>query len=309
MAGSSPAQPERMRYWLLNCQPLLVDGEVRGAVMSMLDVTELKRIQRELGDANLLLEQRIQARTEQLAEANIELRAFAHTIAHDLRAPLRNVQGYATALLEDEAATLSATGERFLRRILAVSQHMDQLVTDLLAYSQLSRAELRLQPVELDRVVQLALGDMETQIAAGGARIDAASPLPTVLGNEAVLVQVFDNLIGNAIKFVAPGVTPHVRIDAHLTADAAWVRVVDNGIGIPEDKRERVFDVFERLHGEDQYQGTGIGLAIVKKGVERLGGTIRVEPSPAGTVFRLCLQRPGPQPLPAAAPADAPPVA
>jgi PAS domain S-box-containing protein len=309
MAGSSPAQPERMRYWLLNCQPLLVDGEVRGAVMSMLDVTELKRTQRELGDANTLLEQRIQDRTEQLAEANIELRAFAHTIAHDLRAPLRNVQGYAAALLEDEAATLSATGERFLRRIVAVSQHMDRLVTDLLAYSQLSRAELRLQPVELDRVVQLALGDMETQIAAGGAWIDAASPLPTVLGNEAVLVQVFENLIGNAIKFVAPGVTPHVRIDAHLTADAACVRIADNGIGIPEDKRERVFDVFERLHGEEQYQGTGIGLAIVKKGVERLGGTIRVEPAPAGTVFRLCLQRPRPQPQPAAAPADAPPVA
>ena len=309
IAGTSPAQPERMRAWLLNCQPLLVDGEVRGAVMSMLDVTELKRIQRELGDANLLLERRIQDRTEQLAEANMELRAFAHTIAHDLRAPLRNVQGYATALLEDEAATLSATGERFLRRILAVSQHMDRLVTDLLAYSQLSRAELRLQPVELDRVVQLALGDMETQIAASGARIDAASPLPTVLGNEAVLVQVFVNLIGNAIKFVAPDVTPHVRIDAHVTADAAWVRIADNGIGIPEDKRERVFDVFERLHGEDQYQGTGIGLAIVKKGVERLGGTVHVEPASTGTVIRLSLQRPRPQPLPAAAPADAPPVA
>ncbi len=309
IAGTSPAQPERMRAWLLNCQPLLVDGEVRGAVMSMLDVTELKRIQRELGDANLLLERRIQDRTEQLAEANMELRAFAHTIAHDLRAPLRNVQGYATALLEDEAATLSATGERFLRRILAVSQHMDRLVTDLLAYSQLSRAELHLQPVELDRVVQLALGDMETQIAENGARIDPAAPLPTVLGNEAVLVQVFVNLIGNAIKFVAPGVTPHVRIDAHLTADAAWVRIADNGIGIPEDKRERVFDVFERLHGEDQYQGTGIGLAIVKKGVERLGGTVHVEPAPTGTVIRLSLQRPRPQPLPAAAPADAPPVA
>jgi PAS domain S-box-containing protein len=309
ITGSSSAQPERMRAWQLNCQPLLVDGEVRGAVMSMLDVTALKHAQRELADANLLLEHRIQDRTEQLAEANIELRAFAHTIAHDLRAPLRNVQGYAAALLEDEAATLSAAGERFLRRILAVSQHMDRLVTDLLAYSQLARAELRLQPVELDRVVQLALGDMEMQIAAAGARIEAASQLPAVLGNEAVLVQVFENLIGNAIKFVAPDVTPHVRIDAHVNADAAWVRIADNGIGIPEDKRERVFDVFERLHGEDQYQGTGIGLAIVKKGVERLGGTIRVEPAPAGTVFRLCLQRPRPQPLPAAAPADAPPVA
>jgi len=309
IAGSSPAQPERMRAWLLNCQPLLVDGRVRGAVMSMLDVTALKRTQRELGDANAQLEQRIQARMEELAEANIELRAFAHTVAHDLRAPLRNVQGYAAALLEDEAATLSATGERFLRRILAVSQHMDRLVTGLLAYSQLSRAELRLQPVELDRVVQLALDNMEPQVAASAARVETASPLPAVLGNEAVLVQVFENLIGNALKFVAPGVAPHVRIDARVEADATVVRIADNGIGIPEDKRERVFDVFERLHGQDRYQGTGIGLAIVKKGVERLGGTIRVEPAPAGTVFRLCLQRPRPQPQPAAAPADAPPVA
>jgi signal transduction histidine kinase/CHASE3 domain sensor protein len=309
IAGSSPAQPERMRAWLLNCQPLLVDGRVRGAVLSMLDVTELKRTQRELYDANALLEQRIQARTEQLAEANIELRAFAHTIAHDLRAPLRNVQGYAAALLQDEAATLSAPGGRFLRRILAVSQHMDRLVTDLLAYSQMSHAELRLQPVELDRVVQLALGDMETQIAASGARIDAAAPLPAVLGNEAILVQVFENLIGNAIKFVAPGVKPHVHIDARLDADAAYVRIADNGIGIPEDKRERVFDVFARLHGEEQYPGTGIGLAIVKKGVERLGGTVRVEGAPSGTVFRLCLQRPRPQTQAAVAPADAPPVA
>lgn len=307
-AGSGLGQPERLRAWLLNCQPLLVGGEVRGAVMSMQDVTDLKRAQGELGDANLLLEQRIQARTEQLAEANIELRAFAHTIAHDLRAPLRNVQGYAAALVEDEAGTLSANGERFLRRILDVSQHMDRLVTDLLAYSQLARAELRLQPVELDRVVALALGDMDMQIAESGARIETVAPLPAVLGHEAVLVQVFENLIGNAIKFVAPGVTPHVRIEGRVDGELAFVRVADNGIGIPEDKHERVFDVFERLHGEEQYEGTGVGLAIVKKGVERLGGSVRVEPAPTGAVFRLCLLRPRQPAVPSAAPAAAPPV-
>jgi len=323
IAGSSPAQPERMRTWLLNCQPLVVAGQVRGAVMSMLDVTDLRRAERALGDANRLLEQRIHERTVQLAEANIELRAFAHTIAHDLRAPLRNVQGYVAALLEDEAATLSATGSRFLRRIQAVTQNMDRLVTDLLAYSQLSRAELRLLPVELDRVVELALGDMETQIGASGARITCSSPLPAVLGNEAILVQVFENLIGNAVKFVAPGVRPDVRITSRVAGDTVEVWIADNGIGIPADKRERVFDVFERLHGADQYQGSGLGLAIVRKGVERLGGTIHVEPAAgapaagapaagapaAGTVFRLCLQAPRRQAVSAAAPLDAPPVA
>jgi signal transduction histidine kinase len=309
IAGSSPAQPERMRAWLLNCQPLVVAGRVRGAVMSMLDVTDLRRAERALADANLLLEQRIHERTVQLAEANMELRAFAHTIAHDLRAPLRNVQGYAAAMLEDEAATLSTNGSRFLRRIQAVTQNMDRLVTDLLAYSQLSRAELRLLPVELDRVVQLALGDMETQIGASGARVACASPLPTVLGNEAILVQVFENLIGNAIKFVAPGVRPDVRITGRVAGDIVEVWIEDNGIGIPADKRERVFDVFERLHGEDEYEGSGVGLAIVRKGVERLGGTIHVEPSSVGTVFRLCLQPPRRHAASAATPMDAPPVA
>jgi len=295
LAGSSPGQPETVREWLLNCHPLAVDGQVLGAVMSMLDVTDLKRAQRALAESNLSLERRIRDRTVQLDDANTELRAFAHTIAHDLRAPLRNVQGYTDALLEDEAGNLSGSGQAFLHRIHAVAQRMDRLVSDLLAYSQLARADLRLQPVDLGRVVQLALQDLDRQIQAGGARIDVPPGLPDVLGNEVVLVQVFDNLLGNAIKFVAPGVRPEIGIAAWAEGDVVTVEVADNGIGIPADKRERVFDVFERLHGEDQYTGTGIGLAIVKKGIERLGGSVSAEPAARGTLFRLRLRRP-PQP-------------
>jgi signal transduction histidine kinase len=202
------------------------------------------------------------------------------------------VQGYADALLEDEAGKLSASGQAYLARIQAVAQRMDGLVSDLLAYSQLSRAELRLQAVDLGRVLRLALQDLDAQIRASGAHIDCAAPLPAVLGNEAVLVQVFDNLLGNAIKFVAPGTRPEIAVSARLDDDAVTVDVADNGIGIPADKRERVFDVFERLHGEEQYQGTGIGLAIVKKGVERLGGSVSVEPAAHGSVLRLRLRRP-----------------
>ena len=292
LAGSSPGEPETVREWLLNCHPLAVDGHVLGAVMSMLDVTDLKRAQRELGEANLLLERRIRDRTAQLDDANTELRAFAHTIAHDLRAPLRNVQGYADALLEDEAGNLSGSGQAYLARIQAVAQRMDRLVSDLLAYSQLSRAELRLQAVDLGRVLHLALQDLDAQVRASGARIDCAAPLPSVLGNEAVLVQVFANLLGNAIKFVPPGTPPEIALTARIDGDAVTVDVTDNGIGIPADKAERVFDVFERLHGEDQYQGTGIGLAIVKKGVERMGGSVSAEPAAHGTVFRLRLRFP-----------------
>jgi signal transduction histidine kinase len=292
LAGSGPGEPETVREWLLNCHPLAVDGHVLGAVMSMLDVTDLKRAQRELGEANLLLERRIRERTAQLDDANTELRAFAHTIAHDLRAPLRNVQGYADALLEDEAGNLSGSSRAYLTRIRAVTQRMDRLVSDLLAYSQLSRAELRLQAVDLGRVLRLALQDLDAQIRASGAHIDCAAPLPAALGNEGVLVQIFANLLGNAIKFVPPGARPGITVSARLEDDAVIVDVVDDGIGIPADKRDRVFDVFERLHGEEQYQGTGIGLAIVKKGVERLGGSVSAEPAARGTVLRLRLRRP-----------------
>jgi PAS domain S-box-containing protein len=289
VTGSTALQPDVLRDWIMSCYPMIVNGRPAGVVIGAIEVTELKRTQRNLREANLLLERRIQERTERLAEANIELRAFAHTVAHDLRAPLRNVEGYTDALLEDETPRLSEQGRSFLNRISDGARRMDRLITDLLAYSQLSRAELRLQTVDLERVLRLALSDMETQIGRSQAKIEIASPLPVVLGNEAILVQVFENLVGNAIKFVAPGVTPVVKIRAEADGAAAHVWISDNGIGIPSAQRERIFGVFERLHGEEAYPGTGIGLAIVKKAMERLGGSVRIEAAQSGTTFRLCL--------------------
>jgi PAS domain S-box-containing protein len=295
VSGSTPLQPEVVRDWILSCHPMIVLGKAAGVVIGALEVTELKQAQRHLSEANLLLEQRIHERTEQLAEANIELRAFAHTVAHDLRAPLRNVEGYTDALLEDETPRLSEQGRLFLDRIGDAARRMDRLITDLLSYSQLSRAELRLHTVDLDRVVRLALEDMATQIATSHAQVTLDAPLPAVLGNEALLVQVFENLIGNALKFVAPGVVPIVKMHGRIEADHAHVWIEDNGIGIPPEQRERVFGVFERLHGEEAYPGTGIGLAIVKKGIERIGGSVRVEAAAAGTTFRLSLPLPRPE--------------
>lgn len=289
VSGSVPPQREAVRDWILSCQPMMVNGRPSGVVLGALEVTELKQAQRHLSEANALLEQRIEERTERLEEANTELRAFARTVAHDLRAPLRNVEAYTDALLEDESARLSEQGRRFLARIGEAARRMDQLITDLLSYSQLSRAELPLQTVDLARVVGLALRDMEAQIRSSRAHVDVVQPLPMVVGNESVLVQVFENLIGNAIKFVAPGVTPDIRIHGSLEGGMAQVWVADNGIGIPPEQRDRVFGVFERLHGEEAYPGTGIGLAIVRKGMERLGGSVHVEPAEAGAVFRLCL--------------------
>lgn len=281
---------ESRRDWLASFHPVIEDGAAQGIVVAVLEVTQIKDAQRKLLEANQHLEERILERTEQIAEANAELRAFAHTVAHDLRAPLRNIEGFSTALIEDEADRLSEDGMNYARRIGAAVVRLDRLITDLLAYSRLSRIEIRLEPVHLHTVVQIAMRDLETQIGETGARIDIDDALPDVLGNRAVLVQITQNLLSNAIKFVAPGVVPEIRISATIAGETVRLRFQDNGIGIAPEHQERVFGVFERLHGQEQYPGTGIGLAIVRKGVERMGGSIAVSSRPdAGTTFELTL--------------------
>jgi signal transduction histidine kinase/PAS domain-containing protein len=291
LRGTFHGRPEARQDLIVGCYPVLVDGRPGGAVVAGVDVTALKEAQRGLNEANQRLEQRVQERTEALAEANLELRAFAHTVAHDLRAPLRNIHGFADALIEDEAARLSGTGRRFLERIADGVGRLDRMTTDLLDYSKLSRGELRAGSVELERVVQLALQDLDGQAAAIHARVEVERPLPAVLGHEALLVQVFDNLVGNALKFVAPGTVPHVRIRARDTGEWVEVEVADNGIGIAPSERERVFGVFERLHGQEGYPGSGIGLAIVRRALERMGGSIRiVDAADGGTAFVVSLK-------------------
>lgn len=243
---------------------------------------QLREAQRQLQQANEFLEQRIQERTRQIAEANAELQAFAHTVAHDLRAPLRNVEGFASALLEDEADRMSDDGKLFAARISAAVVRMDRLITDLLAYSRLSRNELRLQPVNAGDVMKAVLRDLESQVRETRAEIVIQDPLPIVLANEGVLVQIMANLLSNAIKFVPPGTRPRVRVFGDAPDGMGRIVVEDNGIGIDPAHHQRVFGVFERLHGEEQYPGTGIGLAIVRKGVERMGGSARVVTLPGG---------------------------
>jgi PAS domain S-box-containing protein len=271
--------------------PVLDGDRLQGIVVALLEVTQLKAAQRELIDANQSLEQRIEERTARIAEANAELRAFAHTVAHDLRAPLRNVEGFATALLEDEAERMSDDGKMFTERIVAAVIRMDRLITDLLAYSRLSRAEIRLERVDTGSVVRTVLRDLESQVAASGAVVTVAPALPAVLANQAMLVQVVANLVSNAIKFVAKGVVPRVDIDGRR--DGALVRLLieDNGIGIAPEHYDHVFGVFERLHGQEEYPGTGIGLAIVRKGIERMGGSVRIfARTGGGTGFELVLE-------------------
>lgn len=214
---------------------------------------------------------------QRVAERTAELEAFAYSVSHDLRAPLRAMQGFADALLEDYSSQLDSPGQEYARRIVAAAQRMDTLILDLLAYSRLGRAEMRLKPVSLAQVVEEALAQLEAEIKKKDAQMAVEKPLPEAVGHYPTLVQVIANLLSNAVKFVAPGVRPHVRVWAEEQEGQVCLWVEDKGIGIAPEYQERIFRVFERLHGIEAYPGTGIGLAIVKKGMERMGGQVGVE--------------------------------
>jgi signal transduction histidine kinase len=191
------------------------------------------------------------------------------------------MHGLAQALLEDYGSRLDATGHDYARRIVEEATSMDVLINDLLAYGRLSHVELALSAVDLRDVLEASLHAVRDDVQRSGAHVDIDSPLPAVQGNRSVLIQVFANLLSNATKF--GGREPHVRVWAETREQRiAHVWVEDQGIGIAPEHQERIFGVFERLHGAETYPGTGIGLAIVKRGIERLGGRVGVESQEGG---------------------------
>jgi signal transduction histidine kinase len=274
-----------------------ISGRLRSARESARDrLQERDLAEEEVRRLAAPLEQRVVERTAQLEEANQAMRAFAYSVSHDLRAPLRGIQGFAQALLEDYGERLDGTGHEYAQRIVAAAGRMDQLICDLLTYSRISRAELELQTVDLGAAVQEARQMAEEETGSHGA-INAEGPFPAVRAHRPTLVQVLVNLLSNAIKFAAPGVEPQVRVWAAPSSASVRLWVEDNGIGILAEHQERIFGVFERLHGMETYPGTGVGLAVVRKGVERMGGTVGVESEAGrGSRFWIELRRSGGEP-------------
>ncbi len=225
------------------------------------------------------LEQRVAERTLKLQEANAELEAFTYSVSHDLRAPLRTMQGFTQALLEDYGDKIDSMGQEYARYIVESAVQMDTLIADLLTYSRLSRTEIQIQPIDLSSLLEQVLSQLDAELRERQALVTIEQPLPQVMAQRTTLVQVLTNLLANALKFVKPDVQPQVRVWAEERGSREWVRlwVEDNGIGIEPQYHERIFRVFERLHGVETYPGTGIGLAIVRKGMERLGGRVGVE--------------------------------
>ncbi len=253
---------------------------------------ERQRALEELRDLNEHLEHRVLERTAELEEITRELDAFAATVAHDLRSPLRIMRGFSEMLIEDYAGkVLDSAGQEYARKIDRASERMSTLVDDLLSYSRLARQDVPIHSVDLGEAIDQVLRDMSDQIRESKAEVVVERPLGRVLGHGGLLGQVLANLISNALKFVAPETTPRVVLRTTAEADG-WMRlwIEDNGIGIAQEHRDRIFGVFERLHTPDRYPGTGLGLAIVRRAIERMGGEAGVESAPgAGSRFWIRL--------------------
>lgn len=262
------------------------------------DISARKEAELEKEQANQILEQRVQERTilieaanQKLLVANQDLETFTYSVSHDLREPLRAIQGFGTIL--QKPGIDPERQQVYLQRIVASAQSATTLIDDLLAYSRISRGELPLKPIELSSVVASVLTQLESTIQQRQATVQV-EPLAWVIGNRTILVQILTNLVTNAIKFVAPEVQPVVRIRTEPKTNGKirlWVE--DNGIGISQKYQDSIFTVFTRLHSKEEYPGTGIGLAIVRKGTERLNAPIGVESQPGqGSKFWIELITP-----------------
>jgi len=254
---------------------------------------QLKSVQCLLEAHALDLEAQVAERTAQLQAAKKSIETLCYSIAHDLRAPNRSMQGFAELLLAEHAHALNATGHEYLRRIAAAAVRNDCLILDMLAYGRLGHTALPCGEHSLETSLQTVLQSQSGDITAKKAVIQIKSPLPAVHANPTALEDALGRLLSNALKFMASGVTPEVTIWAEERGESIRVCVQDNGVGIPSEHHEKIFSIFERLHSSEAFPGTGMGLAIVQQAVERMGGRVGLNSEPGrGSCFWIELLKP-----------------
>lgn len=275
---------------LLSAKALHIPGDGRlGCVITMTDVTERKQA-----------EQAIRQYAERLERSNKDLEDFAFVASHDLQEPLRKVQAFGRMLIENYSVRLEEEGCGYIRRMQEAASRMEKMINDLLAYSRVSKQSRPFEPVDLNKVVKNVLSDLESRIQTSGGQVETGD-LPTIEADPVQMQQLLQNLLGNALKFHKPGEQPVVKVYARQAADggksqspvsppAIEILVEDNGIGFDMQHLERIFQPFQRLHGRSEYEGSGIGLSICRRIVERHHGSIAVNSEPGvGSMFIISL--------------------
>ena len=266
----------------------LPDGRVSQVVVVSHDVTAQVQAEEHLRQVNAGLEQRVAERTAELQAVNQSLESFVYSVSHDLKAPLRVVDGYSRLLAHDHLTQLDDEGRLFVAQIRSGVQRMEQLIDDLLAYSRMERRHLELRPLSLAEQIGDALAFSQAALEAQHCNVTTRVDDTVVWADATGLALVLRNLLGNAIKFSAQATPPRLEVGCQGGHGVALVWVRDNGVGFDMKYHDRIFEMFQRLHRQEAFPGTGIGLAMVKKAVERMHGRVWAESQPgAGATFWL----------------------
>ena len=259
-----------------------------GVTIYAIDISDRKKMEQALHESRANLEREVQKRTAQLQETVAQLESFSYTVSHDLRSPLRAMQAFAHMTLEEEGASLTDTSREYLQRIDAAAQRMDRLIQDVITYNKVARMEMRLEPVNPEQLVEEIIQQYPS-VNKPHASFEIQHPMEKVLANPSAFVQALANVLTNAVKFVDPGQKAKIKVWTEKSDEKVCLCVEDEGIGISPESISKIFEPFHRAHVNSGYEGTGIGLAVARKAVERMGGKMDVE-STVGRGSKFCIE-------------------